>query len=582
MGIPSYFSWLVRHFEKKIIGAQSPCHPVHNFYLDFNCAIHPISRSHSEYSIDKMCDNVVVYLEYLINYVKPVDLVFIAIDGVAPVAKIKQQRLRRYKSVKETAEMNELKKQFGVEIPHNAKDFNMISPATEFMSILSAKINLFLKKCRNTRIIFSDASVPSEGEHKILQHIKTQPIEKNCVIYGLDSDLIMLSLCTRRDNVSLIRESTLIRNNNVDIDLDKFPRLDYFLVNELKKLLFSTLVTNKNIEIFTNANQFDLSTKLSMGDLYDQIACQEYDMECIIKDYIFMSFFFGNDFLPAFSTLKIREHGIEKIINAYHETLKNNDDYLCRADLTINETFFIDFIRNLSLGEEESLKQQKNTRDKRVLTHFSSTPTDYADAVDQYQKIEHLSKDYINVYQNGWQERYYHHYFHMRLDNVSQRSIHIDQICHDYLVGIQWNMKYYFDKCVDWYWFYNYDATPLLADFCDYLEKNRETINQVSFTHDHPVKPYHQLMMILPPQSANLLPAPFRAYMLADESPLIHYYPIDFELDHYGKQFRWETHPKIPFMDPQELPQYLDRLENQLTPEEYSRGQIGHPRVFSL
>jgi len=578
MGIPSYFSWLVRHFEKKIINTQTPFKQIHQFYLDFNCAIHPISRSHPEYSIDKMCDNVVIYLDYLINYVKPTELIFIAIDGVAPVAKIKQQRLRRYKSVKETIEINEIKRKFGIEIPQNAKDYNMISPATQFMSILSTKINNFLPKYRNIQIIFSDASVPSEGEHKILQHIKTQSTDKNCVIYGLDSDLIMLSLCAHRDNIILIRESTLIRNNNIDINLDKFPRLDYFLVDELKKLLFATLVTDKNIEIFMNMNHVDLN----VANLLDQRVCQEYEIERVIKDYIFMSFLLGNDFLPAFPTLKIREHGIEKIINAYRKTLQANDDYLCLDNLTINVPFFTHLIRHLSINEEESLIQQKENRDRRHHLTSISPPSDYTEAISQYQRIDHLSTDYINVGHSGWSERYYNYYFHIRVDNACQRREDINKICQDYLNGIQWNMKYYFDKCADWYWFYIHDATPLLTDFCGYIEENSESINQVSFTHNYPVKPYHQLMMILPPQSANLLPVQFRPYMLSDQSPLIHYYPIDFELDYYGKQFRWETHPKIPFIDPQELPQYLNHIENQLTPEEYARGQIGKPLIFSF
>ena len=36
----------------------------------------------------------------IINIVKPTDLVYMAIDGVAPLAKISQQRLRRFKSIK--------------------------------------------------------------------------------------------------------------------------------------------------------------------------------------------------------------------------------------------------------------------------------------------------------------------------------------------------------------------------------------------------------------------------------------------------------------------------------------------------
>jgi 5'-3' exoribonuclease 2 len=151
---------------------------------------------------------------------------------------MKQQRMRRYKSIQETADINQIKEKFGVDIPPNPKDFNMISPATEFMSILSGKIDVYCRvpgKAKKVKFIFSDASVPSEGEHKILQYIKTQPLDKNCIIYGLDSDLIMLSMCTERNNVALIRENNFIKNNNVDIAIDKYPQLDYFLVQELKR-----------------------------------------------------------------------------------------------------------------------------------------------------------------------------------------------------------------------------------------------------------------------------------------------------------------------------------------------------------
>lgn len=485
MGIPSYFSWLVRHFEQKIITDDLPFDIVNQFYLDFNCAIHPVSRSHPEYSIDQMCDQVVTYLQYLINYVHPKDLIYIAIDGVAPVAKIKQQRVRRYKSIKETADMNQLKRQFGIPIPTKVTDYNMISPGTEYMAVLSSKINIYLETIRDhyPQIIFSDSSVPSEGEHKILQHIKTQPINHNCVIYGLDSDLIMLSLSTQRDNVILIRESTLIRNNHVDIEINQYPKLNYFLVPELKKLLFSILVTD---------------TALT-GNLEVHLGDQSiYDPNSVIRDYIFMSFLLGNDFLPAFPTLKIREHGIEKLIGAYRQILTHNHNYLCLDNLTINKPLLIQLIQILALNEQDSLYQQKAARDrKRYLS--TPKPNTYAEAVEQYQKIEHSSEDPINVHRTGWQDRYYNYFF-----QISHRQP-IAQICHDYWMGLQWNMRYYFDQCADWYWFYHHEATPLLSDFVQHIE----SFTDCTWIPDPPIKPYHQLMMILPPQSANLLPTPY-------------------------------------------------------------------------
>ena len=46
----------------------------------------------------------------------------------------------------------------------------------------------------NKKIYFSSASTPGEGEHKLLQHIKKANNNFKYVVYGLDADLIFLSL----------------------------------------------------------------------------------------------------------------------------------------------------------------------------------------------------------------------------------------------------------------------------------------------------------------------------------------------------------------------------------------------------
>jgi 5'-3' exoribonuclease 1 len=122
------------------------------------------------------------YLDRIITQiVKPKVSVYMAIDGVAPRAKLNQQRSRRFRSAKDLAEASKDIDRSSVHV----FDSNCITPGTEFMAKVSEAIKYFIRKklkedplWKDLKVIFSGHEVPGEGEHKIMQHIremKSQP-----------------------------------------------------------------------------------------------------------------------------------------------------------------------------------------------------------------------------------------------------------------------------------------------------------------------------------------------------------------------------------------------------------------------
>ena len=307
MGIPSYFSLIIKEYPEIIKKLVHQNFQVDNFFIDSNSIVYDCART-IDFSLfpDRDIHEVVIHhvikkIEEYIQIVNPVNLLMISLDGTPPVAKLEQQRQRRYKSwytskiTKDTESkyIDNTKEKNETLTPFNTIE---ITTGTPFMKKLNqALIDHFsnAEKMGLQKSIVSTSDDAGEGESKIYETIRSDPmVEKNstCLVYGLDADLIMLSLnnLVHCPHIYLFRETP-----------------------EFIKSVDSSLVPNENYVL--NIPVLSEKIKLYMDHQHPDINRTQ--------DYIFICFMLGNDFLPHFPAVNIRTDGIDKLMNAYRATI---------------------------------------------------------------------------------------------------------------------------------------------------------------------------------------------------------------------------------------------------------------------
>ena len=460
MGIPSLFKKLTSQHPNLLTHTIPPGRAhVDTLYIDFNCLIHNASRNvgvddSALMEFETVCEhindeavivNTMVALQTMIQKVGPKH-VFIATDGPVPKAKMMKQRERRLGHAHSSV------------VDGKGFDSNAITPGTAFMEKLAERIRscIYFQSFGCESVIFSDYRSPGEGEQKIFDRLRAcVPNDTNTyVIYGMDADLIVLSMASEHyRSIVLCRESTE-----------------------------------------TNDMQY-----MSVATCLDLLRVSP-DRR---RDFVLVLMFGGNDFVPSIEFLKIRNGGWEMIHSQFvsfpHPLVRACDDTICWDHLH-------QFLSSLVNTEKGTLRAQQHQRQ-----HRSHKPSEDIYQHGFFSDPKHpLHEQYGAQSLRSIVERseYYEHIF----GNADESFVR--DASQYFLAAVRWCWDYYLDGTIlSWDFYYPYIAGPRLEDVCLYLNDNNVRADTSWFETpmaQHVFTPLEQLLCVLPKRSVHLFPESVR------------------------------------------------------------------------
>lgn len=518
MGIPQLFSWVVQQNPELICAPGRVNKSVQRFYLDYNALVYQVWHIIQEQEITQkrteaewesyLISQVVQYTTDLIAWVNPQSRVIISIDGVVPRAKIEQQRRRRFKLLWARECDNVL---FSDKKEKPVFDTSKITVGTAFWGTLVEALKQSIhagqfhtsvghnrgilpmivgqEPAKSLEIEIHDAQTRGEGEHKICQDLLKNPTKEQILIYGLDADLLLLTLraTVLCPNIALLRESTSQRADQEE----QTTRLKHWNT----PFFWIDIGTFKIIWIQRIQTLSERNTKHL-----------QWTHESLIADAMIIYCFLGNDFIQQQPSLDIQEGGIDNLWRVYIQVRQMRQWTLIREG-QIHWEFLLEYLKRLSQQEIHQCKYLQNrrrmkSRNKKITQ--SMTTDEQKNQWDRIWGNEYLRSCYEWTDWTHPQatEQYHQYHFGFQPNTMNPtfyRSSFGQRICRDYLRTLNFVFQYYWNEAPCWTFYYAYPNVPLFSDLYSYLSSIELPLVFPSSQNIIP-SAIHQGSWVMPPQ----------------------------------------------------------------------------------
>jgi len=470
-------------FYKELIGHDITSEEFEEFTFFYEEIKHSILSGNNEtdYKLGINLFKIFKFLQKMIiniNNKKQLKSVRIMYEGHQPLFKLHQQRydayINHFKN-KTREEFNSYCAQKGLtfEYPDELTK-KLFDEETDFDGSLyhddTFILNLERYVCDYLRrsffgvdIIFSSEEDNGEAEFKIFRDIKFIPENDTICIYSADSDVIISSLLNEKNRMFVMDLMTNINLKVGEVYLDSY--FYYWDITILGDIIYEKIFE----EVRYNVVRDLIISKIN-----------------VLRDFCFMNFFYGNDYLPTLHLFNDKNFNnlffcykkvfIEQNIMFNTGNFCNNLVFHMNGKTQVNYFFLRSIFEKLSYKKGKNIQKQnfENTilevsMIERLFhqTIFNPFLNGDISIFGEWEKLHSFSFpnqfSQINYESTNWKEQY---------NNIYFPGKNINTICDKYLGILMAMVKYYYDIDDNFSVSYYHHMSPLPKDIYEYMRSD--------------------------------------------------------------------------------------------------------------